>query len=434
MSSLPPRPKPWETKSAAAATSNPAAISTSPPPVPITTTAEDIGSSSVAPRLPDRPTGLADNSLVSSGYGSRYGSTMNSYGGGYGGMGSMGSYGGYGGGGYGGYGGMGGGYSSYSSPYSRFGGGYGGGMGGYGGYGGMGGYGVGGMGGPGEYPSLTGAMQQQTAPAFAVIESIVTAFTSLAQLVESTYMATHSSFFAMVGVADQLGSLKTYLGQVLGVFSIMRLGRRILNWLRGKKSGPEKGWANEWSRGIGPNGAEAPRPSAKPLLLFLLSAIGLPYLMSRLVKLLIASQQQQAGAIDASGQVDPTKLTFARARWDFKSTEEWELALQPDEIVAVLERREGEKPGESGWWRGRTRDGRQGWFPGNYVEVIKKREDAPQIPGPMQGMQGMPMQGQGMGMGMGMSGMSNMGMSNMGMGMGMGMGMQNGNPMAMPMV
>jgi peroxin-13 len=338
----------------------------------------------------------------------------------------MGSYGGYGGG-YGGYGGGMGGYSSYSSPYSRFGGGYGG-MGGYGGYGGMGGYGVGGMGGPGEYPSLTGAMQQQTAPAFAVIESIVTAFTSLAQLVESTYMATHSSFFAMVGVADQLGSLKTYLGQVLGVFSIMRLGRRILNWLRGKKSGPEKGWANEWSRGLGPNGAEAPRPSAKPLLLFLLSAIGLPYLMSRLVKLLIASQQQQAGAIDASGQIDPTKLTFARARWEFKPNEEWELGLQPDEIVAVLERREGEKEGEAGWWRGRTRDGRQGWFPGNYVEVIKKRDDAPAMPVPMQGMQGM----QGMSGMQGMNGMNGMnGMTGMGMN---SMGGMTGRPMGMPMV
>jgi peroxin-13 len=202
-----------------------------------------------------------------------------------------------------------------------------------------------------------------------VIESLVTAFTSLAQLVESTYMATHSSFFAMVGVADQLGSLKTYLGQVLGVFSILRLGRRILNWLRGKKV-DTRGWANEWSSvaggppGAGPDGA---RPSSKPLMLFLLSAVGLPWLMSRLVKLMIArTQQQQQQLVDGSGQLDPSKLTFARARWEFKPSEEWELALGRDEIVAVLEMREG-KGGEAGWWQGRTRDGRMGWFPGNYV-------------------------------------------------------------------
>jgi peroxin-13 len=273
----------------------------------------------------------------------------------------------------GGMGSMGGmGYGGYGS--SSYGGGYGGYGGGYGGVG----YGVGGMGMPGEGygPNLTSSLQQTTAPAFAVIESIVTAFTSLAQLVESTYMATHSSFFAMVGVADQLGSLKTYLGQVLGVFSIMRLGRRIINWLRGKKVNAPDGWANEWSAGLPGNIANAPRPSAKPLLLFLLSAVGLPYLMSRLVRLLIASQQAQAAANGQlvegpNGAIDPNKLTFARARWEFRPSEEWELALQPDEIVAVLERRDAQpgsaNDGEAGWWRGRTRDGRMGWFPGNYV-------------------------------------------------------------------
>lgn len=281
--------------------------------------------------------------------------------------------------------GYGGGMSSYSSPYSRFGGGgYGmGGMGmGMGGGYGMGGYGVGGMGVPGEVSfivraqtransqNLTSSLQASTAPAFAVLESLVTAFTSLAQLVESTYMATHSSFFAMVGVADQLGSVKTYLGQVLGVFSILRLGKRIIAWLRGKNVKTD-GWANEWSTGIAHNphsrsGDPSRRPSSKPLLLFLLSAVGLPYLMSRLVKLLIASQQrQQQQGIE---NLDPTKLTFARAKWEFKAGEEWELGLGRDEIVAVLEKRD--EGADAGWWRGRTRDGRIGWFPGNYVSPL----------------------------------------------------------------
>ena len=127
--------------------------------------------------------------------------------------------------------------SSYSSPYSRFGGGgYGmGGMGmGMGGGYGMGGYGVGGMGAPGEVSfivraqtranskNLTSSLQASTAPAFAVLESLVTAFTSLAQLVESTYMATHSSFFAMVSVAEQFGNLRQTRGSVLGIFTILR--------------------------------------------------------------------------------------------------------------------------------------------------------------------------------------------------------------------
>ena len=91
--------------------------------------------------------------------------------------------------------------------------GYGGGMGGmYGGMGGMGGYGsmygggmggmYGGMGGMGGMPgdlndpnSLTNGFTQSTQATFQIIESIVGAFGGFAQMLESTYWATHSSFF-----------------------------------------------------------------------------------------------------------------------------------------------------------------------------------------------------------------------------------------------
>ena len=105
---------------------------------------------------------------------------------------------GYGGalGGYGTYGTMGG-MGAYSSPYSRLGGGmYGGmGMGGYG-MGGYGGY-AGGAGGldPNDPNSLSRGFENSTAATFQMIESIVGAFGGFAQMLESTYMATHSSFF-----------------------------------------------------------------------------------------------------------------------------------------------------------------------------------------------------------------------------------------------
>lgn len=223
MASIPPRPKPWESSSPVAGPSKPAAAQPSAFDTAIQATTSN--SVSNAPALPEKPTGL-NTGAAYGGYSSSMQPYSQRYGGSYG-ISPYSSMSGYGS--YGGYGGMGG--------MNRFGGGYGG-------YGyGMGGYGVGGMGAPGEgYPTLASSLQASTAPAFAVVESLVTAFTSLAQLIESTYLATHSSFFAMVGVADQLGSLKTYLGQVLGVFSILRLGRKILSWLKGKKS-------PDWSMG-----------------------------------------------------------------------------------------------------------------------------------------------------------------------------------------
>lgn len=71
-----------------------------------------------------------------------------------------------------------------------------GGMGGMGGMGGYGGYG-GGFGGmdPNDPNSLSRGMENSTAATFQMIESIVNAFGGFAQMLESTFMATHSSFF-----------------------------------------------------------------------------------------------------------------------------------------------------------------------------------------------------------------------------------------------
>jgi peroxin-13 len=100
-------------------------------------------------------------------------------------------------------------------------------LGGYGGYG-YGGYGVngvypgayGGMGlGPvGMYgqpgmaydpsnPSAMQALESTTATIFALLHSAVQTFAGLAQMLESTPMATHSSFFALAGIVDQFAQL-----------------------------------------------------------------------------------------------------------------------------------------------------------------------------------------------------------------------------------
>lgn len=71
-----------------------------------------------------------------------------------------------------------------------------GGMGGMGGmYGGMGQPGMMGNGDPNDPNSLTNSFSQSTQATFQIIESLVGAFGGVAQMLESTYLATHSSFF-----------------------------------------------------------------------------------------------------------------------------------------------------------------------------------------------------------------------------------------------
>lgn len=59
-----------------------------------------------------------------------------------------------------------------------------------------------------------------------------------------------------------------------------------------------------------------------------------------------------------AGHVD-----FVRALFHYAAEEDSELTMEVDEIIQVLEK------DESGWWEGRSRDGRVGSFPENYTQA-----------------------------------------------------------------
>ncbi len=371
-----------------------------------------LSSSSNAPALPERPNSLSSVvNRTASNYSpyntARYGSSPYGYGN----------------------------YNSYASPYSRLGagygsmyGGYGGmysGMGGIGGMGGMGGLyggGVGGMqGNPNDPNSLTQSFSQSTQATFQVIESIVGAFGGFAQMLESTYMATHSSFFgescesllpqrqpanqsirqtAMVSVAEQFGNLRQTLGSVLGIFTLIRWMRALLAKLTGR---PPPASSRDLSpakfaafSGTLPDGSPAPpRPSKKPFIVFLLAVFGLPYLMGKLIRALARSQEEEERRrLEANPHLlaqqqqplDPSKLEFCRVLYDFApepgpaAASGVDLAVKKGDLVAVLSKTDPlGSPSE--WWRCRARDGRMGYLPSPYLEPIQRRTAPAQIAG-----------------------------------------------------
>lgn len=298
----------------------------------------------------------------------------------YGGVGSLGGYGGYGYGGYGGYG-----------MNSMYGGSYGGmGMG----MGGMGMYGQPGM--PQldpSNPSVTQALESTTATTFALLHSVVQTFAGLAQMLESTFMATHSSFFALAGVVDQFAQLRNALGSMLGLFGLVRWLRDLLTGRHRGARGEMRGEFREFLNGR-PVQGPAPAPpnaSKKPLVFFFLAMLGIPYAMHKLVKLIAEraaarqQQQQQQGILMPSGQVlpplDPSQLSFARTVYPFQASTQSELSLQENEIVAVMGKLDPSTgmevdprmEVETEWWKGRTREGREGWFPRKFVEVLERK-------------------------------------------------------------
>ncbi|GMG20357.1 unnamed protein product [Ambrosiozyma monospora] len=319
-----------------------------------------------------------------------YGSMGSSYGS-YGSMGSYGSslYGSR-------LGGMGGMYgSSYSSPY---------GMSGYG----MSGYGTG-IGGVGGVPNgMVSSITQSTESTFQLIESIIGTFAGFSQMLESFYYATHNSFFTMITVAEQFKVLKDGLGSALGIVAVMGFLKKCLAKLKlikeKKLLSADEFISFERNMRVPDSGDKTPKKndgiSLKPLLIFLCCAFGMPLLMKKLVTAMAKKQQerqqqllgqqqlqqqQQQHQVPSSQQqqqqqllqpsqspIDINKMEFARALYDFvPENEDMELKLNKGDLVAILSKTDALGK-ESSWWRCRSRDGRLGFAPYNYLEIIKK--------------------------------------------------------------
>jgi peroxin-13 len=191
---------------------------------------------------------------------------------------------------------------------------------------------------------------------------------------------------AMVSVAEQFGNLRHTLGSVLGVYTLMRWIRSAISKLTGR---PPPASARELTpakfakfTGRMPDGSPAPpRPSRKPLAFFLMAVFGLPYLMGKLIKALAKNQEEEQKRREGQmvdGPIDPNQLEFYRVLYDFtpdsnnQAVQGVNLAVKRGDMVAVLSKADPlGNPSE--WWNCRTRDGRMGYLPSPYLEMIQRR-------------------------------------------------------------
>jgi len=193
----------------------------------------------------------------------------------------------------------------------------------------------------------------------------------------------------MVSVAEQFGNLRDTLGSILGIFTLMRWIRTLVAKLTGRPPPADAtsltpaAFARFEGRQLpaGPNGAPGqPKPSRKPLIFFLLAAFGLPYLMSKAIRSIAASAEEEerrrAEAMGQNAPIDPSKLEFCRVLYDFSpeagnATQGVDLAVKKGDYIAVLSKSDPlGNPSE--WWRCRARDGRLGYLPATFLEVTKR--------------------------------------------------------------
>ena len=92
--------------------------------------------------------------------------------------------------------------------------------------------------------------------------------------------------------------------------------------------------------------------------------------MGKLIKALAEKQAIEHKQANGDTTIDPKKLDFYQALYEFTPQDpNVELALKKGDIVAILQKLDG------GWWRARKRDGTMGFVPGNYLDIIPRREE-----------------------------------------------------------
>ncbi|XP_042580489.1 drebrin-like protein B isoform X2 [Cyprinus carpio] len=72
----------------------------------------------------------------------------------------------------------------------------------------------------------------------------------------------------------------------------------------------------------------------------------------------------QMEKVTENGESSPERLLRVRALYDYQAEDDTELSFEPGDIISDVETI------DKAWWRGSSKDGRQGLFPANYVETI----------------------------------------------------------------
>ncbi|KAG5310622.1 PEX13 protein, partial [Acromyrmex insinuator] len=274
-----------------------------------------------------------------------------------------GSYGSYGYGGYRGYGGSFGSYIPYSgNSYGQ----------------------IGGHSGDVENRFQQYA-EESTRSTFRIVETVLHTFSSITMLLESTYFALTNSFRAILSVADNIGRLRSTIGQLLSTFALIRvmkwIYRRILFTLglQTQNAVVEDLWQQSVSQLT--NGEQTPITTAtneriSPWMNILLLGVfvAIPYLIHKITSNI---RQNQIKVNDPKEWVkceDP--VCVATAMYDFMAVSNEELSLRTGQKIWLAPRSLQSKS-IPGWWIA-TDNRNVGLVPANYVTIVGQLKRKPE--------------------------------------------------------
>ncbi|XP_037297138.1 probable peroxisomal membrane protein PEX13 [Manduca sexta] len=268
------------------------------------------------------------------------------------------------------------------------------GMGGYGGYGfnnlgggyGMGGVGIGGMApyvpynrfGPngmfmGDMESrFVQIAEERSRPAFDSIHGVVSAVGSVAMMLENTFFALTSSFRAILGVAENVGRLRSLFGQFWSTFAVFRsinwLVRKLLVMLGLRNECEFKAWAEAMAaspNNLGPH-QQLPNGTSWPILLFFGVIAAAPYIVHKMLTGLTNTINEKLH--EPATWQSPLR---AIAEFDFEATHGHELSFNANQVLHLAPQHLQGNMWNSGWLVASIDMIKAGVIPANYIKIIK---------------------------------------------------------------
>lgn len=219
-------------------------------------------------------------------------------------------------------------------------------------------------------------LSESTQKAFHIINQLVQAFGGFAHMLESAFHASHSSFMAIIGLAEHLGYLKGHLGRIFSVFAFFAGIQRLLNM---KKSGSNSINADDFLR------FQSKSSKFKSLLLMGMSLMS-PLVAMAIWKWYSKQKLQQAttpetlvpGALPQQllqtnqppKPLATDKIEICRAKYDFHASSPMELDFKRGDLIAITSKISN-SDGTCTWWTGRLQNGTTGIFPNNHVDIIQ---------------------------------------------------------------
>ncbi|XP_012532367.2 peroxisomal membrane protein PEX13 [Monomorium pharaonis] len=232
--------------------------------------------------------------------------------------------------------------------------------------------------------------EESTRSTFRVVETVLHTFSSITMLLESTYFALTNSFRAILSVADNIGRLRSTLGQLLSTFALIRfmkwVYRRILFMLglQTQNAITEDLWQQSISQLAGGERTKTTAMTNERLspwmnVLLLGVFVAIPYLIHKISN---SIRQNQVKVNDPNEWVKcEDAVCVATAMYDFMAVSNEELNLRAGQKIWLAPRSLQSKS-IPGWWIA-TDNRNVGLVPANYVTIVGqlKRKSEPESNG-----------------------------------------------------